>query len=77
MSEFFSMGGYAAYVWGSYGLALIVLVGLLVASMRYLRSTETMLKALEQARPQRRRARGAAGALPLTAGEAAGEGGAA
>ncbi|ACJ00384.1 heme exporter protein CcmD [Rhodospirillum centenum] len=76
MSEFFSMGGYAAYVWGSYGLALIVLVGILVASVRYLRSTETMLKALEQARPQRRRARGA-GALPLTAGEAAGEGGAA
>jgi heme exporter protein D len=26
MSEFFHMGGYAFYVWTSYGLALIVLV---------------------------------------------------
>ena len=25
MSEFFSMGGYAAYVWPSYGLAAILL----------------------------------------------------
>ncbi len=26
MAEFFAMGGYAPYVWGSYGLALMVLV---------------------------------------------------
>ncbi len=26
MSEFFSMGGYAMYVWPSYGLTLIVLL---------------------------------------------------
>jgi len=27
MSEFFSMGGYAFYVWGSYLIALVVMVG--------------------------------------------------
>jgi heme exporter protein D len=26
LSEFFAMGGYALYVWGSYGLTLIVLL---------------------------------------------------
>lgn len=26
MSEFFQMGGYAFYVWGSYGLTFIVLL---------------------------------------------------
>jgi len=26
-SEFFSMGGYGVYVWGSYGMALICIVG--------------------------------------------------
>lgn len=31
MKDFFAMGGYAFYVWTSYGLALIVLVANLVA----------------------------------------------
>ena len=26
MSEFFNMGGYAAYVWSAYGISLVVLV---------------------------------------------------
>jgi len=26
MSEFFSMGGYAAFVWPAYGLTLVVLI---------------------------------------------------
>ena len=26
MSQFFAMGGYAAYVWPSYGLTLVVIV---------------------------------------------------
>lgn len=30
MSEFFHMGGYAAYVWTSYGIALVVLLANLV-----------------------------------------------
>ncbi len=33
MREFFEMGGYAFYVWTSYGVALIVLVANLVAPL--------------------------------------------
>ena len=31
MSEFFAMGGYAFYVWGSYGVAALVIAGELMA----------------------------------------------
>ena len=35
MSEFFAMGGYAFYVWGSYGVAaLVVVVEILSARSR-------------------------------------------
>jgi heme exporter protein D len=34
LQAFLSMGGYAAYVWSSYGLALIVLAGNIVAAHR-------------------------------------------
>ncbi len=34
LTEFFDMGGYAFYVWSSYGLALIVLVVNLVLPVR-------------------------------------------
>jgi heme exporter protein D len=27
VSEFFSMGGYGLYVWGSYGVALLLMLG--------------------------------------------------
>jgi heme exporter protein D len=30
-SEFFHMGGYAFYVWGSYGIALVVIGGEVLA----------------------------------------------
>jgi heme exporter protein D len=33
-SEFFSMGGYALYVWGSYGLALIAIGGEILLLLR-------------------------------------------
>lgn len=33
-SEFFRMGGYAAYVWTSYGLALIVLLANLLSAWK-------------------------------------------
>ena len=50
MGTFFEMGGYAAYVWPAYGLAMVVVVGLLVLSVRRLRSAERMLTLLERAR---------------------------
>ena len=32
MSDFFAMGGYAAYVWPAFGFAALVLLGLLLQS---------------------------------------------
>ncbi len=41
MSEFFAMGGYAFYVWGSYGaLALVLVVEVLSVRSRRLRALE-------------------------------------
>ena len=34
MYEFFSMGGYAFYVWGSYLIALVVMVGEVVTVLK-------------------------------------------
>ena len=62
VSAFLDMGGYAAFVWPSFAITAVVLVGMLVASLRRLRSNEAALAAL-QAEP------GAKGG----AGEAAGE----
>ncbi|ALG70322.1 cytochrome C biogenesis protein CcmD [Azospirillum thiophilum] len=59
MNEFLHMGGYAAYVWPAYGIAALVLLGLLVATWKGLRNAEATLKALENSRPTRRRPRNA------------------
>lgn len=53
MSEFFSMGGYALYVWSSYGVAAAVLLGILLLSLRSLRGNEALLETLETATPAR------------------------
>ncbi|TWB75492.1 heme exporter protein D [Nitrospirillum amazonense] len=55
MDGFLSMGGYAAYVWSSYGAAAVVLVGLLVLSLSGLRRVERTLATLEAAKPRRKR----------------------
>lgn len=34
LQEFFHMGGYAAYVWSSYAIALVVLVANILVPMR-------------------------------------------
>lgn len=49
MQEFFSMGGYGAYVWSSYGLTAFVMLVLLVTSIRSLKSTEATFERLKQA----------------------------
>ncbi|MGO1076138.1 heme exporter protein CcmD [Inquilinus sp. CA228] len=56
MTEFFAMGGYALYVWTAYGAALVVLVGLTVATLARRRSSRRSLEALEQLNGRRRRA---------------------
>jgi heme exporter protein D len=35
MSEFFHMGGYAFYVWGSFGVALVILVANVIIPVRH------------------------------------------
>ena len=49
LSAFFAMGGYAQYVWPSFGLTFIVMVGVLVVSLRSLRAAEAELAALQSA----------------------------
>ena len=49
------MGGYGAYVWPAWGVAVLVLGGLIVASIRTMRAREQELAELEAASPRRRR----------------------
>ena len=56
MTEFFAMGGYAAYVWTAYGAAVVVLAGLVIATLARRRSSRRNLEALEQLRGRGRRA---------------------
>lgn len=48
--SFWEMGGYAAYVWPAFGATAVILMGLLVISVRTLRSRERTLRTLEAAR---------------------------
>jgi heme exporter protein D len=59
LTEFFAMGGYAAYVWPAYGFAALVLIGLLAQSWRNARRRAAELEQLRHlTRPERaRRAR--------------------
>ncbi len=53
--EFIQMGGYAAFIWPAYGIAALVLIGLLVTSLRGLRQHEATLAALQETGGGRRR----------------------
>ena len=48
MSEFFHMGGYAAYVWPAYGLSLAGLVAIVALSLDARRALRRQIAALEQ-----------------------------
>jgi heme exporter protein D len=50
---FFSMGGYAAFVWPAYAVALGVLGGLVIASWRSYRLALRTLERLQADRPTR------------------------
>ena len=47
MTEFLQMGGYAAFIWPSWGLAVLVLLGVTVSSLRHGRRVQ---KELEQSK---------------------------
>ena len=54
MTDFFAMGGYAAYVWTAYGFAALVLIALLVHSWRSARRRDAELEQVRRvARPAR------------------------
>lgn len=50
--SFFYMGGYAAYVWPSFGGAAIILLALLYISWRSLKLRITGLESLENLKPK-------------------------
>ena len=51
MAEFFDMGGFGGYIWGSYGFAVICLGWLNYASWRKAKTTEEQLVILQDATP--------------------------
>ena len=55
ISEFLDMGGYAGFVWPSYGAVIVVLAGLLWLSLRGLKAAESELARLEGGAPRPRR----------------------
>jgi heme exporter protein D len=50
MSQFLAMGGYAAFVWPAYGVALLALGGLLIQSLRQYRARQRELDRLQRRR---------------------------
>ena len=71
MSAYFAMGGHAAFVWSAYGVAAVVMVVMLVASLHSLRRQQQAVRLLEEARGKSRRD-APASALPETGPGAAG-----
>lgn len=55
ISDFLAMGGHAGFIWPAWTVAVVVLTGLIVQSLRTLRAREAELAVLEAARPPRRR----------------------
>ena len=56
MAEFFHMGGYAAFVWSAYGIAIMLMGGLAIVSLyEFLRNKRLVeeFERLEGARPRR------------------------
>lgn len=70
MVEYFAMGGYAAFVWTTYGLAVLALIVMVVLSRRTLHRRETHLKALIVQGRHRRETRTATTAPPAGRPEA-------
>ena len=48
---FFHMGGYAAFVWPAYGVAVLMLIAFAVLSWRRLRAAERALERITESDP--------------------------
>ena len=55
LMQYLAMGGYAAFVWPAYAVALLVLGGLAAQSLRAYRRNLRQLESLQRERPSRRR----------------------
>ncbi|HYM02834.1 MAG TPA: heme exporter protein CcmD [Stellaceae bacterium] len=55
VDAFLAMGGYAAFVWPAYGLAVIVLGGFTLQSLTAYRRRQRELDLLQRERPDERR----------------------
>lgn len=64
IAAFFDMGGYAAFVWPSLGLTLVIMLGLVVQTVSQLRQRQRRLAELEAEGAQRARRRSVAAAGP-------------
>jgi heme exporter protein D len=47
ITSFLQMGGYAAYVWPSFAVTVVVLAGLFAQSLKFLRAGEQALEELQ------------------------------
>ena len=54
LSHWLAMGGYAAYVWPAYGLAVVIIGGLALASILSSRAARRELQQLQQDQPRGR-----------------------
>ena len=54
MNEFFEMGGYGAFIWPAYGLAAVLMVGVLVQSWKAMQQREALVKTLRASRRKER-----------------------
>mgnify|MGYP003627689553 FL=1 len=50
ITEYLHMGGHASFIWPAYGIATVVLAGLLITSLRSMRRNEALAKSLRQQR---------------------------
>ena len=55
IAQYLAMGGYARYVWPAYGLAVVMLLGMAIASIGAWRRQQRLWAALEAAGHGRRR----------------------
>ncbi len=47
LATFLAMGGYGGFIWPAFGIVFVVLTGLLLVSVRSLRSGEATLRTLQ------------------------------
>jgi heme exporter protein D len=57
LARYVAMGGYAAFVWPAYAIALAVLGGITAQSWQRYRASVRALRRLDGVRPQRERGR--------------------